>query len=385
MRMAFAMFSDQSDISKKNGAGDFIFRNMRAAGADIFPVGHNPENHLLYFKSKIAAARLLGRQFVRQRDPLYLQTVARRIEAELADAGNYDCIFAFGALQLAYLNVKKPIYFWSDTPFRGLIDLNYPYYRKMYDGNRLDAEKADKLALEKCRLAFYSSEWASNLAAETYGIDRKKIITVPLGANINREPQREEVEKYLERRLQNKNEISIILAGQDWEFKGVPIACEVTKRLNAEGIKARLTVIGNGTKVPAEYADCVQNSGYFDKNTEEGSRRFEALFSDAFCYFMPTRGEAFGHVFCEAGAYGLPALGSAVGGVTEIIRNGVNGRAFDFNAPIEEYVEFIRKLYEDAEYYAAMNRRSFEEYHSRLRWSDNCRTVYNYIRDDLNR
>ena len=396
MRMAFAMFSDQSDISKKNCPGDYIFRNMQQAGADIFPAGKNVENHLLYFKSRTALARAFGKQFLRQRNPLYLKTVAKRIEKDIADAagaGDYDCVFAFGALQLSYLNVSKPMYFWSDTPFRGLIELNNPQYRNMYKSNLRDAERADKLALDKCRLAFYSSDWASDLAAEAYHIDRRKIITVPLGANIIREPDEQDVEKYIAARCrQKRKEVNLILAGQNWEFKGVPIACEVVKRLNSMsaataaegGVKYRLTVIGNSTKVPDEYAAFVENAGSFNKNTEEGWKRFDALFRNAFCYIMPTRCEAFGHVYCEANAYGLPALGTALGGVTEIIRNGINGQTFAFDAPIDEYCRFIKQLYEDENAYVAMSRRAFREYTERLRWSTNCQRIFNIIKNDLN-
>jgi alpha-maltose-1-phosphate synthase len=50
-----------------------------------------------------------------------------------------------------------------------------------------------------------------------------------------------------------------------------------------------------------------------------------AAWRDADLFVMPTRGEAFGMVFQEAAAAGLPSVGTRIGAVPEIVGDGVTG------------------------------------------------------------
>jgi len=55
------------------------------------------------------------------------------------------------------------------------------------------------------------------------------------------------------------------------------------------------------------------------------SDAWKALWRDADIFVLPTRDEAFGLVYQEAGAAGLPAIGTTINAVPEIIRDGVSG------------------------------------------------------------
>jgi glycosyltransferase involved in cell wall biosynthesis len=55
------------------------------------------------------------------------------------------------------------------------------------------------------------------------------------------------------------------------------------------------------------------------------SREWQAMWRDADLFVMPSRHEAFGIVYEEAAAAGLPAIGSAINAVPEIIEEGTTG------------------------------------------------------------
>lgn len=70
------------------------------------------------------------------------------------------------------------------------------------------------------------------------------------------------------------------------------------------------------------------------------------IVSEADIFFLPSRYESLGMVFAEAGAYGVPCIGTDVGGIPEIIENGGTG----FLNPIEDAnsaIEQIERLSQD--------------------------------------
>ncbi len=64
------------------------------------------------------------------------------------------------------------------------------------------------------------------------------------------------------------------------------------------------------------------------------------IVSEADIFFLPSRYESLGMVFAEAAAYGVPCIGTAVGGIPEIIENGRTG----FINPIEDVNSAITQI-----------------------------------------
>jgi glycosyltransferase involved in cell wall biosynthesis len=61
------------------------------------------------------------------------------------------------------------------------------------------------------------------------------------------------------------------------------------------------------------------------RNVDSYSPEWSDLWRDADLFVMPTRHEAFGVVFQEAAAAGLPRIGTNVNAVPELIADGVSG------------------------------------------------------------
>ena len=83
---------------------------------------------------------------------------------------------------------------------------------------------------------------------------------------------------------------------------------------------------------------------------------------------MPSRFEAFGFVFCEAAAYGVPPISRITGGVGEIIRDGVNGIGLPADASAADFAERIVALFRDHEAYARTANAARADFETRLNW-----------------
>ena len=83
---------------------------------------------------------------------------------------------------------------------------------------------------------------------------------------------------------------------------------------------------------------------------------------------MPTRAEAFGLIFCEASAFALPSLATAVGGVPAAVVDGRNGKLFPMEAGADAYCSFVQDLFCNYARYRDLAPSSFDEYTIRLNW-----------------
>jgi glycosyltransferase involved in cell wall biosynthesis len=227
--------------------------------------------------------------------------------------------------------------------------------------NALTAE-----ALSRSRLAIFSSDWAARSAIELYGTSKEKVRVVPFGANINCQHQLADIRDMLKRRL--RNAVKLLFLGKEWDRKGGDIVLKVAKALHAAGQRVELHLVGCTPPKTAVIPDYVYCHGYVSKQNAEGVEKITRLLSESHFLFVPSRAEAFGIVFCEANAFGLPCLTSYVGGIGTIVRDNVNGMTFSLNAKAETYCSYIMDLMQDYGQYESLALSSFNEYQTRLNW-----------------
>jgi glycogen synthase len=91
-------------------------------------------------------------------------------------------------------------------------------------------------------------------------------------------------------------------------------------------------------------------------------------YREADLFTLPSCAEAFGNVFAEALASGLPIVGSTVGGIPELVEHGVNGLLVDPGNPTA-LAHAIRYLADDSELRQAMSRRNRAKAEATLEWS----------------
>jgi glycosyltransferase involved in cell wall biosynthesis len=96
---------------------------------------------------------------------------------------------------------------------------------------------------------------------------------------------------------------------------------------------------------------------------------------------FPSRAEAYGVVACEAAAYGVPVLGSDVGGIPTIVQNGETGYILPVDAGPEEYATRIVEAL--AGEYAEVRRAARRRFETTLNWDAAGRAVAAAVKTGL--
>jgi glycosyltransferase involved in cell wall biosynthesis len=303
--------------------------------------------------------------YLKALDPLNLENYAIQVAQELSKIET-DVVFSATSAPIAYLDSKQPIVFWADATFENLLNF-YPQFTGLCDESIRQGHLMEKQALQRCRLAIYSSEWGAQTAINYYNADPDKVKVVPFGANIEISKTIEEVKHLIECRPRNK--CKLLFLGVDWFRKGGNVALEVATELNYIGLDTELTVVGCQPVMEEPLPDFVKFLGFISKSTHEGRDKINHLIEESHFLILPSIADCTPIVFCEANSLGVPCISRKVGGVSTIIKDNLNGKLFNVEADITEYCDYIYQLFTNYSDYVDLATSSFQEYELRLNWS----------------
>lgn len=379
MKIAYVTTYESSDIHAWSGLGSYILRALQDAGFQTECIGNLREGNnwaqLSRLKRKYYTS-VLSRQYLGDREPGILKWYAAQVKQRLASV-HHDIVFSPGTIPIAYLQTKKPIVFWADATFAGMIDF-YPGFSNLCNETIKNGNKMEQLALSKCRLAIYFSEWAANTAIKNYNVDPAKVKVVPFGANIPCSRDLTEIGKIID--VKRFDICKLLFLGVDWHRKGGQKALEVASLLNQRGIRTELLIAG--CKQPyINLPSFAKYHGFISKRTEEGLKDLETLFSESHFLILPSKAECYGVVFAEASSFGLPSLATKVGGIPTAIHDGKNGWTFPLDVTTEAYCDYIGRYMSSKADYKELALSSFQEYSERLNWLSANRKVYDLLQE----
>lgn len=320
-------------------------------------------------------SRLFNQKYHGWADLTINRFYGKQINQAIADS-DAEIILCPDVNSIAFLNCRQPIVLWSTNLYGTIID-SYPAFSQLCRETQQNLVKMDRLALERCDLAIFASQWAADYAIETYGFSPDKVRVAAYGANVMGDRTLTEIQGAIAARSQQQCEL--LFFGVNWQRKGGDIALQVAKMLNAKNIKTRLTIVGCRPPQSLDLPDFVNVVGFLSKGTEKGREKLQEILLRSHFLILPSQAETFGNVLCEANAFGLPCLATAVGGMTTIIAKGKNGQLFDLTASIADYCEYITSEFSDSHRYQALATSAFLEYRDRLNWQVAGQTVRDII------
>ncbi|HVJ07685.1 MAG TPA: glycosyltransferase family 4 protein [Acidisarcina sp.] len=376
LRIGFVAAQDALDINGFSGSTFQMLSHIRQQ--DVTVEVYSPlDQSIKYLLAPVKAfARLRKKTCTLEHYPLVAKSLARQIHRLLRERP-VDVLVASSSMPISALECEQPILFWTDAVFHDM----YGYYAKsfanMTSAGVERAKRTEEAGLAHATYAVYGCDWAARTARKL--TDPEKVRVLTFGPNLSIEHTAEDVKQWAEaRRRERPHGCRLLFIGVDWSRKGGAIAVETARILNESGLPTTLTVVGTS---PAEATpDYVETLGFISKSTPEGRARLAQLLREADFFILPTQAEATGIVFCEASAFGLPALSYATGGVPDYVRTGANGVCLPVGTPAEGFASAIRGILQTPDEYKALCSSAFHEYESRLNWDTSSRALVDLCR-----
>lgn len=263
---------------------------------------------------------------------------------------------------IPFLETDIPVVYVHDVTFALLHNYNQ-YFSNLLGLSVHDLDTVEALAINRASLLVYSTTWAARSAVQDYRADPRKVHVIHFGANLEKFPSKQVVEE-----RKRSRHCRLLFVGVDWQMKGGDIAFETLVRLEEMGVPAELVICG--CIPPSQFVhDRMTIIPFLDKSDTLQLQQLEQLYASSDFLLLPTRNECFGIVFCEGNAFGLPAITTRTGGVSEVVRDGENGFTLPYEARGADYAEVISKIYRDEQQYAELVKSSRQAFDDRLNWN----------------
>lgn len=368
------------NVKTWSGTNYFMFQNLIKLNPKTYAIGGLKTKYKFFqYLIKIKDKVLFNRKYEIFRNPIAFKGYAQQIEKFLNEV-NPDLIISAGSIPISALRTKIPIFIWSDATFRNLSE-SYPWYSKLSPKIQKILDKYENSAFLNAKKIFVSSTWAKDSLLNDYQIDENKVIELPFGANLNYQPEKNEVLSKIEEKQIDK--LKFLFLAVEAERKGLDKVLKVLNILHQKGFDIELNIVGCSPEIGKEYQRFTNVVGFISKSTNEGMQKIKDYLFESTLLFVPSLFEAFGLVFAEASAHGLPSITSNVGGIPSVIIDGKNGYKFEIDEKDEVVANKIIEITSNEDSYKELCRKSFQEYEERLNWKNSVEKLLQIIEQEL--
>lgn len=377
MKIAYLLYNkDHCNFDKQSRIGYHVGKSFIELGHEVEYIKCVEEPLNFIFKPKSFYYNKIRKiNYFREREPKLWEAKSRIIEKKISNK-SYDLIFSIGSLPMAYLKTDIPKAFWTDITFSGLVDY-YENYSNLNSQNIINGNFLETQAINNTDFVFFTSKWAKDSCLKDYKFNNSdKFHEQPFGPLIDYPVEFESIKKNIESK--GTEILKFLHIGSPWYRKGCDIALDIVKELNKRGMRSEITYVGLEKDIVDSDKKYVKFIKYIDKNTKVGFDEFIRQLQIANYLIVPSRAEAFGHVFCEANMFGVPAIGSNTGGITSVILEGKNGFIFDINN-IDSIIAKIENNFRDQKQYYNLCLNSFNEFENRLNWKNSVENIIKII------
>jgi glycosyltransferase involved in cell wall biosynthesis len=302
MRIAVVAQGDVTDPRSWSGTPAGICAGLEAIGVEPVPINARPPG------SARVLTRLRRSWTWEATSPVFPAACGAWADLSIRRAGGVDGIVAIGSGYL--LRSSLPTVSFDDmTVAQGALQPWSPV--SQLPANEVSRWRSRQaLIYQRSRNCCVCSGWTAQSVSTDYGVAEEKIKVVGLGRN--HEPAAGGGRDWTMPRF--------LFIGIDWERKGGPAVLEAFAKVRARHPAATLDLVG-GHPDSIE-ADGVTGHGRLSLDSAAEREQLSLLLADSTCMVLPSIFEAFGIAYVDAGAYGVPSIGTTVGGAADAIGGG---------------------------------------------------------------
>ena len=353
-------------------------RNARNAGSTAHYIYHalaaNPENtvhHLSADQAEQLAGTHLPARLARKtstflshaslRGRSFVQSNAERryTKAAIEDAEKIGCDVIIGCFCANECDLLQA----TPIPVTYITDINTLQIEEHESAGRVLKIEREHLMFSLSSAMVLPSKFVADSAVREYGADPDSIHIVEWGG-----ADKTSTEISGEFGARSTEPFELLFIGHDRQRKGLDRAISTVENLNARGIPVRLLTIGRNAEkiIDSRYVD---DLGHLDLKHAGDRNVFEGAFARATCLLHPARNEPYGHVLVEACTRSLPVVCTSVGGMSQIIRNEVNGLLIPEPFEQARLDDAVCRLLQEPDLVSRLGAGACLESQNRLNWS----------------
>ncbi len=204
-------------------------------------------------------------------------------------------------------------------PFVTFEDMTIPQAVKFHWGDTWNELSSQEVSLRKslqqqqyegARAVCMATDWAASSATNDYAVLSHKVHAVGLGINKNIPGVTAD---------KDFSHPKFLFVGNDWERKNGARVVAAFSRLRGEYAQATLDIVGN---TPLIQGEGITVHGKLSLANPAQQEKLEELYRASTVLVVPSLLEPAGIIYAEAAAYGVPSIGTAVGGASYMIGDG---------------------------------------------------------------
>lgn len=359
MKIAYITGGDPYNKNSWSGTDFYVRKALEDQGCKVYCIyGYKYYNFSMVLQK--IWAKILKKNYQAMRSISCSKKWAKYIMSKIEP--DTDAIFSLSTIPVACLDTKIPIYIYIDGIYEYMLTQGF----KNILNDIKEAHQIEEMALMRCTKIITSSNSSAEVILKHYPISPQKVAVVPLGANLDVYPSREDVMNNIYHKTFDK--CRILFVGVSWERKGAQLVVDTVNWLYDQNFPIELHLVGL-RDIPISLPPYIINHGFISKMEAGGLEKLVSLYQDSHFLFVPSYAEAYGLVFCEASAYGLPSISHAVGGIKTIVENGVNGQLFKVGTQPVVFANYILNTFNNKKLYKDLVLKTYDRFAENLNWA----------------
>jgi glycosyltransferase involved in cell wall biosynthesis len=303
-----------------SGTPSGLFRALQGLGVEVRPLAADPSKTVGFIASNAFALRRVWRTPGRTlKDRLQTSRTialytgpelagmrARALARDLERMGPLDAVIQIGT---GYeMPVGQRIATYEDLTVMQALRFPYAEWQGLSKREQTAAVERQRQAYERATVCCFTSSWAAESAIVDYGVPADKVYAVGVGRNHEGfAPDRD------------WSRARFLFVGAEWGRKNGEAVLRAFTEVRRYVPHAHLDLVGDHPDVDEPGVTC---HGWLSMSDEAQRRELEELFGSATCFVMPSLYEPSAIAYVEAGAAGLPIVGTKVGGSADLIGDG---------------------------------------------------------------